>query len=204
MVDLLNEMADRTFRKHQAFTIAELFNWRKEDLASYIGDEGCFSSIFDFAETVINASPNGWYDQKPVEPEQYNRRFLTCRRAWGMWAIWRISLKTTMNHAVSACYIPEGERSTEAKKMLGGLSFMLRGLPFLYQGQELGRKTRHLPISDRWMISAASTNIRWHSMPDARKNRRLRQSTAIRAIMRACHIRGAMRPTAASRRVSRG
>ena len=26
----------------------------------------------------------------------------------------------------------------EAKKMLGGLSFMLRGLPFLYQGQELG------------------------------------------------------------------
>lgn len=48
VVDLLNEMADRTFRKHQAFTIAELFNWRKEDLASYIGDEGCFSSIFDF------------------------------------------------------------------------------------------------------------------------------------------------------------
>ena len=27
---------------------------------------------------------------------------------------------------------------TQVRKMLGGLNFMLRGLPFIYQGQELG------------------------------------------------------------------
>ena len=35
-------------------------------------------------------------------------------------------------------YLPEGEHSDAAKKMLGGLNFMLCGLPFLYQGQEIG------------------------------------------------------------------
>ena len=35
-------------------------------------------------------------------------------------------------------YLPEGVRCDAAKKMLGGLNFMLRGIPFLYQGQEIG------------------------------------------------------------------
>lgn len=138
VVDLLNEMADRTFRKHQAFTIAELFNWRKEDLASYIGDEGCFSSIFDFAETVINASPNGWYDQKPVEPEQYKQTVFDVQESVGDVGYMANIIENHDESRGVSRYIPEGERSTEAKKMLGGLSFMLRGLPFLYQGQELG------------------------------------------------------------------
>ena len=36
-------------------------------------------------------------------------------------------------------YIPEGDCcDTSKKKMLAALNFMLRGLPFIYQGQELG------------------------------------------------------------------
>ena len=73
LTDMLNELADRTFRPHNAFTIAELFDWRREDLERYIGDHGCFDSIFDFAETVLNGSQKGWYDQKPVTPEKYKQ-----------------------------------------------------------------------------------------------------------------------------------
>ena len=35
-------------------------------------------------------------------------------------------------------YIPEGDCCDTSKKMLAALNFMLRGLPFIYQGQELG------------------------------------------------------------------
>ena len=38
----------------------------------------------------------------------------------------------------SVRYIPEGDCCNESKKMLAALNFMLRGLPFIYQGQELG------------------------------------------------------------------
>ena len=80
LTDMLNELADRTFRPHNAFTIAELFDWRREDLERYIGDHGCFDSIFDFAETVLNGSQKGWYDQKPVTPEQYKQTVFGVQR----------------------------------------------------------------------------------------------------------------------------
>ena len=42
-------------------------------------------------------------------------------------------------------YIPEGDCCIESKKMLAALNFMLRGLPFIYQGQELGME--NVPIA---------------------------------------------------------
>ena len=35
-------------------------------------------------------------------------------------------------------YLPEGECTEDAKKMLATVMMMLRGLPFIYQGQEIG------------------------------------------------------------------
>ena len=35
-------------------------------------------------------------------------------------------------------YIPEGECTSTAKKLLATMNIMLRGLPFIYQGQEIG------------------------------------------------------------------
>ena len=35
-------------------------------------------------------------------------------------------------------YIPEGDLCDESKKMLAALYFFMRGLPFIYQGQEIG------------------------------------------------------------------
>lgn len=52
-------------------------------------------------------------------------------------------------------FLPDGEHSDEAKKMLGGISFMLRGLPFLYQGQELGME--NIPFSKLSDVSDCST-----------------------------------------------
>ena len=46
-------------------------------------------------------------------------------------------------------YIPEGEVTEISKKMLAGLMMMTYGLPFLYQGQEIGMtNTRFESISD--------------------------------------------------------
>ncbi|MBQ0001042.1 MAG: glucohydrolase, partial [Clostridiales bacterium] len=35
-------------------------------------------------------------------------------------------------------FLPDGGRTDAAKKMVGGLNFMLKGLPFIFQGQEIG------------------------------------------------------------------
>ena len=48
-----------------------------------------------------------------------------------------INAETAKPRGVSH-YIPEGDCCDTSKKMLAALNFMLRGLPFIYQGQELG------------------------------------------------------------------
>lgn len=138
IVSFLQEMADNTFIPHDAFSIGELFNEKEEELPSYIGDGGCFSSIFDFAPTVISRTPKGWYDEKDVSPRQYRDAcFSTQRKVEGIGYVANIIENHDEPRGVSHFLPPEG-RCEAGKKMLGGVSFMLKGLPFLFQGQEFG------------------------------------------------------------------
>ena len=137
--EFLGEMAERCFKPHHAFTAGEVFYVNDEDLPEFIGDNGYFSSMFDFNETVCNASDKGWYDQKPITPEQYKACCFESQKKVASFGGFLSNI--IENHdeprGVSR-YIPKGECTLRGKKMLGDLNFLLRGLPFIYQGQELG------------------------------------------------------------------
>ena len=49
--EFLGEMNRRTFQPHDSFAVGEVFNEKEEELPDFIGDNGYFSSIFDFATT---------------------------------------------------------------------------------------------------------------------------------------------------------
>lgn len=135
----LGEMADRCFTPHHAFTAGEVFYVNDEDLPEFIGDNGYFSSMFDFNETVCNASDKGWYDQKPITPEQYKACcFESQKKVAGFGGFLSNIIENHDEPRGVSRYIPKGECTVRGKKMLGGLNFLLRGLPFIYQGQELG------------------------------------------------------------------
>ena len=134
----LDEMARETFRPHDAFSVGEVFDEKEEDLPFIIGENGCFSTMFDFSEKHIGADPRGWYASALPTPEEYKAAvFAAQRRCAGVGFFSNIIENHDEPRGVSH-YLPAGERSDAAKKMLGGLNFMLRGLPFLYQGQEIG------------------------------------------------------------------
>lgn len=50
--DFLGEMRDRTFKKYDAFSVGEVFDEKDEEIPDFIGDNGYFSSMFDFEETI--------------------------------------------------------------------------------------------------------------------------------------------------------
>ncbi|MBE5994186.1 MAG: alpha-glucosidase [Paenibacillaceae bacterium] len=138
VMDFLKEMRDATFHKYDAFTVGEVFNEKKEELCDFIGEDGCFSSIFDFSQTVFGASEKGWYDNRPVTPDDYRKCcFDSQERAEGIGFLSNIIENHDEPRGVSR-YIPEGECSNAAKKMLATLYFLLKGMPFIYQGQEIG------------------------------------------------------------------
>lgn len=134
----LGEMRDRTFLKYDAFSVGEVFNEKPGELPDFIGENGYFSSMFDFNAAIFGQSEKGWYDAKPITPEDYkNCCFEAQEKAADIGFLSNIIENHDEPRGVSR-YIPESDCCPESKKMLAALYFMLRGIPFIYQGQELG------------------------------------------------------------------
>ena len=136
--DFLGEMRDRTFKLYDAFTAGEVFNEKEEELPDFIGDNGYFSTMFDFREAVCGTSDKGWYDCKIITPDDYRSCvFESQARVEGVGFLSNIIENHDEPRGVSR-YIPERDCCDTSKKMLATLNFMVKGLPFLYQGQEIG------------------------------------------------------------------
>ena len=136
--EFLGEMRDEAFAPNGAFTVGEVFNEKDEELPDFIGDGGYFSSMFDFGPSVAGASSKGWYDHKPVTPEDYKTAcFRSQKRVGEIGFLSNIIENHDQPRGVSRYLPPEG-RTPAGKKLLAAMYFMLRGLPFIYQGQELG------------------------------------------------------------------
>ncbi len=163
--EFLGEMRDRTFLPHNAFTVGEVFNEKEEELPDFIGDNGYFSSMFDFAESTFGNSDKGWYDRLPITPDDYKRCCFHSQKRVG-----EIGFLSNIieNHDLprgASYYLPEGEVTLESKKMLATLYFMLRGLPFIYQGQEIGME--NITVSSIDEVDDISAIDQYHVARDA-------------------------------------
>ncbi len=136
--DFLREMRDRCFRVYDAFTVGEVFDEDPSELVNFIGDDGYFSSMYDFSSNVWGQSDKGWYDCKPITPNAYRDCiFAAQKRSEGVGFYSNIIENHDEPRGVSR-YIPEGDVNDTSKKALATVMFMLKGLPFIYQGQEIG------------------------------------------------------------------
>lgn len=151
----LGEMRDRTFQKYDAFSVGEVFHEKPGELENFIGENGYFSSMFDFQEAIFGQSEKGWYALETITPEDYkNCCFQAQERVGNTGFLSNIIENHDEPRGVSR-YIPQGDCCLESKKMLAALNFMLRGIPFIYQGQELGME--NVPFSSIGEVDDIST-----------------------------------------------
>ncbi len=143
--EFLGEMRDRTFQKYDAFSVGEVFLERQEELPDFIGEKGYFSSMFDFSETIFGKSGKGWYDAGVITPEDYKNCCFEAQERVGENGFLSNIIENHDEPRGVSYYIPQGDCCEESKKMLAALYFMLRGIPFIYQGQELGME--NVPFS---------------------------------------------------------
>ena len=163
--EFLGEMRDRTFAPHDAFSVGEVFNEKDEELPDFIGDNGYFSSMFDFSAEIFGGSDKGWYDHTPITPDDYKKCcFTTQKRTQEIGFISNIIENHDEPRGVSR-YIPEGDLSLHSKKLLATVYFMLKGMPFIYQGQEIGME--NLSFQSITEIDDISTIDQYHVALDA-------------------------------------
>ena len=138
ILDFLMEMKKEAFAPYNAFTIGELFDFDQQELKRYIGEDGCFESIFDFAPHLLGGSDHGWYNRRPVTMDQFRDAVFASKaisQEIGMMA--NIIENHDEPRGVSR-YLPAEGQTEQGKKLLAALSLMSFGLPFIYQGQEIG------------------------------------------------------------------
>ena len=134
----LEDLKKHTFQKYDAFTVGEVFNMKEGELADFIGENGHFSTIFDFSAHILSEGEHGWYDAPPVDFKEWRKaisdsqlRVQTCG----------LEANIIENHdeprGVSR-FLPDYAQNPAGTKMLGTVSILLRGIPFIYQGQEIG------------------------------------------------------------------
>lgn len=153
--EFLGEMQERTFKKYDAFSVGEVFNEKPEEIPDFIGENGYFSSMFDFNETIFGTSEKGWYDATPITPDDYKRCCFESQAKIGEIGFLSNIIENHDEPRGVSRYIPEGDCNVQSKKMLAALNFMLRGLPFIYQGQELGME--NVPFSSIDEVDDVST-----------------------------------------------
>ena len=136
--DMLKELKEETFEKFDAFTVGEVFNNKEEELYKFIGKDGYFSTMFDFEMEILGKCEKGWYGNKTFTTNELRTAIFDSQIK-----TMDIGFKANIieNHdeprGVSR-YIPKEDLNDQSKKMLASISLMLRGIPFIYQGQELG------------------------------------------------------------------
>ena len=136
--EFLGEMRDKAFAPYKALTIGEVFNEKYDELGDFIGENGYFSSMFDFSHVVEGQSRLGCHDHRRISIDGYKRCVFAAQKRIGDTGFFSNVIENHDRPRAASYYLPGSGRTEAGKKCFALAYFMLRGLPFIYQGQEIG------------------------------------------------------------------
>ena len=148
--ELLEDLKNHTFAKKDAFTVGEVFNIGVEDLPDFIGENGHFSTIFDFSAHMLSDGEHGWYDAPKISFDAWKKAITDSQMR-----VQNVGFEANIieNHdeprGVSR-FLPDYAQNADGAKMLGTVSVLLRGIPFIYQGQEIGMQNARFNSVDEF------------------------------------------------------
>lgn len=144
----LQELNERTFRPHNSMTVAEA-DVPETLLDRFIGERGCFSMVFDFSYTDIDVPDTGeWFRPRhftvtELRDRIYHSQIMVQEKGWGAVYLENHDQNRSVNK-----YIPQEDINYYSKTMLASLFLLLRGTPFIYQGQEIGMENIEMDSMD--------------------------------------------------------
>ena len=147
---MLEDLKRHTFEKYQAFTVGEVFDMREEELQEFIGGNGHFSTIFDFSQHLLTLGEHGWYEAKPVAFDQWREAVFEAQKKVEPIGFFANIIENHDEPRGASTFLPEYAQTEAGVKMLGTISVLLRGIPFIYQGQEIGMRNCRMTSADQY------------------------------------------------------
>lgn len=138
--ELLEDLKKNTFRKYDAFTVGEVFNMKADELPEFIGEKGHFSTIFDFSAHCLSDGEHGWYDAPKMEFSKWRKAIFQSQMETQKYGFKANIIENHDEPRGVSRFLPAYAQTPAGAKMLGTVNLLLRGIPFIYQGQEIGMK----------------------------------------------------------------
>ena len=138
--ELLEDLKKNTFQKYDAFTVGEVFNMKADELPEFIGENGHFSTIFDFSAHCLSDGKHGWYDAPKMEFSKWKKAIFQSQMETQKYGFKANIIENHDEPRGVSRFLPAYAQTPEGTKMLGTVNLLLRGIPFIYQGQEIGMK----------------------------------------------------------------
>lgn len=145
----MEDLKKSTFEKYDAFTVGEVFNMKPDELPEFIGETGHFSTIFDFSAHTLTDGEHGWYDAPKLEFAKWRATIIQAQLETQKYGFKANIIENHDEPRGASRFLPSYAQTPDGIKMLGTISLLLRGIPFIYQGQEIGMK-----------------NAKWNSMEE--------------------------------------
>ena len=138
--EFLEELKTNTFQKYDAFTVGEVFNMKEDELPQFIGEDGHFSTIFDFSAHCLSDGEHGWYDASAIDFKEWRDTIIKSQLEIQQYGFEANIIENHDEPRGVSRFLPEYAQTPAGTKMLGTINILLRGIPFIYQGQEIGMK----------------------------------------------------------------
>ncbi|KAL6251263.1 hypothetical protein RBB50_001471 [Rhinocladiella similis] len=152
MKDLLQELKDNTFAKHNIMTLAEAAV-PDDQLEDFIGPNGLFNMSFDFRAADIDIPESGeWYYPTDWTINQLRDALLNVQtsvqqKGWGA----TYFENHDQNRSINKYFRRRQEDISDVtKKLLATILLGFRGTPVVYEGQEIGMENIRLASVDQY------------------------------------------------------
>ncbi|WOI56467.1 alpha-glucosidase [Palleronia sp. LCG004] len=148
--DHLGEMARETFQGRDLVTIGESWAVSRESIMRYIGEDGPLDMMFHFDHVKLGWDPDFHkFRPREVTPSMLKREIIAWQNAlrddgWDALFLSNHDLPRQVSR-----YGDDGAHRVASAKALATMLHMLRGTPFVYQGEEIGMTNFHASSLDQ-------------------------------------------------------
>ena len=162
----LRELKERCFAPHDAFTVGEVFEVDREQLEEFIGEDGYFSTMFAFdpIQSYKKGTCQCEFDRN-MNPDEWKQDVFVNQKLLGDIAFEANIIENHDEPTGVSRFLPDYAQNPTGTKMLGTISVLLRGIPFIYQGQEIGMQNAVWNTVDEY--NDINTIDQYHTARDA-------------------------------------
>jgi len=138
--EFLNELKEKTFKIYDSMTVAEADKLEGEKLRRFIGEDGYFSTVFDFSHAPYRIREKNWKDNHIAMINEIRDRIFEKQLSSIDCGFLSNFIENHDMPRSADRLIPQEDISFYSETMLATMYFFLRGIPFIYQGQEIGMR----------------------------------------------------------------